>query len=97
MSLLLLFAGGSSTNTGIVTADSAFDVDYPQIALRISTDGGRTWGNERLRSTGKVGEYDLEVAWERCGSANGGWMPEIVVTDAVPWRILGAYFEAKKG
>jgi hypothetical protein len=35
----------------------------PQVMLRVSRDGGRTWGNERWRSIGKIGEYKKRVLW----------------------------------
>lgn len=61
----------------------------PQVALRISTDGGRTYGVERWRSAGALGNYDTRVRWLRCGMGRR-WTPEIVVSDPVPWRLLGA-------
>lgn len=39
----------------------------PQISLRKSDDGGLTWGNERWRSLGKIGEHRKRVCWERLG------------------------------
>jgi len=66
----------------------------PQMSLRISTNGGKTWGAERDRSAGAVGQYSTRVFWTRCGSARRGdaWQPEIVVSDPIPWRITGANF-----
>jgi hypothetical protein len=61
----------------------------PQVALRISGDGGKTFGNERLAPAGKIGEFGSRTRWLRCGSGRR-WMPEIVVTDPIPWRLLGA-------
>lgn len=61
----------------------------PQVALRISRDGGKTWGAERWRSAGALGRYDTRVRWLRNGRARR-WMPEVVVSDPVPWRLLGA-------
>jgi hypothetical protein len=61
----------------------------PQIGLRISTDGGKTWGAERFRSAGALGQYGTRVNWTRCGSGRH-WTPELVVSDPIPWRVLGA-------
>lgn len=61
----------------------------PQVMLRVSTDG-QTWGNQRSCSAGKMGQYAREVAWQICGSSGRIWMPEIVVSDPVPWRLSGA-------
>ena len=64
----------------------------PQVSMRVSRDSGKTFGNERLRSAGKVGKYGHRVFWTRCGGAPKGksWQPELVMTDPIPWRILGA-------
>ena len=41
----------------------------PVIALSISKDGGRTYGNEYPRSMGKQGEYRKRVTWSPVGRA----------------------------
>jgi hypothetical protein len=61
----------------------------PQVALRISGDGGKTFGNELLSGAGKIGKFGARTRWLRCGSGRR-WMPEIVVSDPIPWRLLGA-------
>lgn len=61
----------------------------PQIMLRISKDGGKTWGNERWKSAGKAGEYSTRCRWDRCGQGRR-MVFEISVSDGIPWRILGA-------
>ncbi|MEK9722045.1 MAG: packaged DNA stabilization protein [Rhodospirillaceae bacterium] len=61
----------------------------PQVSLRVSGDGGKTWSNERWRSAGALGDYSTRVRWLRNGRARR-WMPEVVVSDPVPWRLLGA-------
>ena len=68
----------------------------PQIGLRVSPNGGKTWGNERTRSAGALGQYGTRTIWDRCGSGRR-WMPEIVVTDPIPWRILGAQVAVTSG
>ena len=80
----LLLETGLGTQTG--------QGSDPQVAMRISRDSGKTFGNERLRSAGKVGQYGHRAFWTRCGSAPKGksWQPELVMTDPIPWRILGA-------
>lgn len=66
----------------------------PQMALRISTNGGKVFGNERNRSAGALGDYSARAYWTRCGSApqGGGWQPELVMTDPIPYRLLGARY-----
>lgn len=73
---------GLGTSTG-----QGFD---PQVMLRISRDGGKTWGTEQMRSAGKVGEYDRRVRWNRCGAARR-MVFEVSFTDPIPWRLTAAY------
>ncbi len=64
----------------------------PQIMHRWSDDGGKTWSNERWASACKIGEYKRRSIWRRLGRARDR-VPEIVVTDPIPWRIIEAYLE----
>src|SRR3990167_1061576 len=41
----------------------------PQVMLRFSDDGGKTYGSEHWQSLGKLGEYRTRVTWNRLGSA----------------------------
>ena len=62
----------------------------PQVMLRLSNDGGKTWGAEMMRSAGKIGEYETRVRWNRLGSARRRVF-EVSVSDPTPWRLTGAY------
>lgn len=64
----------------------------PQVMLRTSDDGGKTWGNEHFRSAGKLGEYFRRVQWTRLGSARRRVF-EVSFSDPVPWRITNAYLD----
>lgn len=64
--------------------------DDPQVMMRASNDGGKTWGNERLRSAGRIGEYGRRVRWNRCGQGRRRVF-EVTVTDPIPWRLTNAY------
>jgi hypothetical protein len=68
----------------------------PQVMLRISRDGGRTWGNERWRSIGKVGEYKKRAIWGKCGRARD-FVFEVSGTDPVKTAILGAGIQPRAG
>ncbi|MDA1095306.1 MAG: hypothetical protein O3A25_18900 [Acidobacteria bacterium] len=65
----------------------------PQILLRLSDDGGKTWSNERSQSAGKVGQYRTRVVFRRLGVSRHRVF-EIAVSDPIPWRILDAYVDA---
>ncbi len=62
----------------------------PQVMLRTSNDGGKTWGSEVWRGAGKLGEYEKRVRWLRLGSGRRRVF-EVAVTDPIPWRLTGAY------
>ena len=68
----------------------------PQVMLRLSNDGGKTWISEVWRSAGKVGEYLRRVRWNRLGVARRRVF-EVSVTDPIPWRLVGAYLESEPG
>lgn len=63
----------------------------PQVSLRYSWNGGKTWGYERWRSAGRRGEYGKQVLWQQIGSGRH-FVPEVTVTDPIPWRIAGAEY-----
>lgn len=71
---------------GTATGDGA----DPQIGLRFSNDGGKTWGSQILRSIGKLGEYLTRVRWTRLGQARRRVF-EVTGSAPVPYRITGAY------
>jgi PKD repeat protein len=66
--------------------------DDPQVMLRTSNDGGKTWSRELWRSAGKVGEWMKRVIWNRCGSSRRRvW--EVSVTDPIAWKVTGCFIE----
>ena len=62
----------------------------PQLMLRSSTDGGKTWGVERTASAGAMGNYQTRCLFWRLGQARNRVF-EIAVSDPIPWRILDAF------
>lgn len=63
----------------------------PQMSLRYSDDGGKTWSNELWRGAGAVGQYKWIVEWNRLGRSRYPRVWEVVMTDPIPWRLLGAF------
>lgn len=59
----------------------------PQIMLQISRDGGRTWGNEKWMSMGKIGQYFRRVIWRRLGLARD-FVFQFTMTDPVKFTII---------
>jgi len=82
--------------TGPAMDNAGLPGDDPQVMLRISNDGGKTWITEQWRSAGKVGEWSQRVRWNRLGSARRRVL-EVSVTDPAPWKITGAYLELGPG
>jgi hypothetical protein len=62
----------------------------PQVTLRSSNDGGKTWGNERSVSAGALGDYRTRVRFRRLGISRDRVF-EMSVTDPIPWRIVDAF------
>ena len=59
----------------------------PQVGLSWSDDGGLTWGDPVLRSTGLIGEYINRVQWDRLGYARDRvWRVDF--SDDAPFSIV---------
>lgn len=67
----------------------------PQVMLRVSNDGGKTWITEQWRSAGKTGEYLRRVRWNRLGVARRRVF-EVIVSDPIAWKLTGAYVEVTR-
>lgn len=76
--------------------DGAGNPRDPQVMLRWSNDGGRTWGNEHWKGAGQAGTYETRARWLRLGRARDR-VYEIAVTDPIAWRIVEAYLRASPG
>jgi len=66
----------------------------PQVMMRTSADL-KTWSNTQLASAGTQGSFGTRVYWTRLASSDRAWVPEIVVSDPIPWRIVGADIEGR--
>ena len=62
----------------------------PQIMMRYSHDGGKTWSSELWEELGKIGERNVEVYWSKLG-AERDWLFEVAVTDPVEFNIIAGY------
>lgn len=67
----------------------------PQMTLRQSVDGGRTYGNERTASVGKIGQYKRRVYWTRLGASSDDVF-KVRSTDPAPSRIVDAWLNNKE-
>ena len=64
----------------------------PTVMLRISDDGGRTWGNEKTGSAGAMGAYRVRAQWNRLGSFRQRAMAW-TISDPVKRAIYGIAYE----
>ena len=68
----------------------------PKIMISMSKDRGRTFGPERVIPTGKIGEFRKRVLTRRWGTARDVVF-RVVVSDPVPWHIIGAIIDVTPG
>lgn len=66
----------------------------PQIMLKVSKDGGNTWGNEQWKSFGAIGRFLTRVSWWRLGRAYE-FTFRISISDPVKRCIMGAWITAQ--
>lgn len=63
----------------------------PVIAMRYSTDQGKTWSDWEFETLGAVGEYEWKVTWRRLGQFEPpGIYFEWEITDPVSFRVSDA-------
>ncbi len=64
----------------------------PQTMLRISEDGGRTFGNELQASVGKLGEWGKRCYWTNLGCSQfGDTVVETTYSEPTPFRVIDAF------
>ncbi len=72
------------TGVGLATGQGS----DPQLMLRVSKDGGNTWGVEKWRSVGEIGDYGSRVRWKRLGQSRNGFVFEFSMTDPVKFVVI---------
>jgi hypothetical protein len=82
---------------GINPALPGIDPGNPQVMLRYSKDGGYTFGPEKWRGAGKIGEYLYRCRW--AGSLGQARKPYIEISGSDPARIAltEAYIDMETG
>ena len=65
----------------------------PQVMLRWSDDGGRTWSTEHWTDVGAIGRYLTRALWRRLGRSRQRTY-EVTITDPVRVALLAARIEA---
>lgn len=81
---------GEGTQTGTDAAQN------PQLTLRVSRNGGKTYGQALKASIGKIGEYTTRQRWNRLGYGRD-LIFEVSTTDPVYVAILSAWLSMNVG
>ena len=82
----------------IVEAGTGNSVDdNPEIRLSWSDDGGYTFNNELIRSTGRVGEYYINPSWHRLGMCRNQRIYRFEFSDRCKFSLLGVIGEWEDG
>lgn len=68
----------------------------PVAALRMSKDGGQSFGTSVFAKMGKIGQYTNRLIWHRLGSGRDN-VPEVTITDPVKRVILEATINIEEG
>ncbi len=64
------------------------DYTDPIVEMRVSRDGGQTWGAWKQTALGAQGDYRKKVTWRGLGMASQpGFLAEFRVTAPVPFRV----------
>lgn len=82
-----------TSNQGIVVSNPQL---APEVSMRFSDDGTKSWSNEEIVSAGLLGNYKTRVLWRRLGVSRDR-VYEITVSDAAPWRFTECYLKASPG
>jgi len=81
--------------TGVGINSTSTHLSDPQVGLRYSDDGGRTWSNQRLKSLGAIGKYSTRVVWDGLGvTGRTGRIWELEASSAV---VRGLMYAAVEG
>jgi hypothetical protein len=67
----------------------------PQVMLRFSDDGGRTWSNEITQTMGAIGAYLTRVIFQRLGISRDR-IYELRISDPVKRAIVGASLDIEE-
>ena len=73
--------------------DGSGNARDPQLMLRWSDDGGRTWSNQYFVGVGQAGNYKTRAVWRRLGRSRQR-IYEVSCSDPIPWRVVDSYLKA---
>jgi hypothetical protein len=68
----------------------------PLVTVRLSRDGGKTWGEPVPMRAGRLGAYTTRVVARRLGQARDAVF-EVTVSDPVAWALVQAWLDLEPG
>lgn len=85
----------------VLVMDTGVGISYgqgynPNIMMRTSIDGGKTWSNQLNQPLGHQGEYEKEVVWNRIAYGRS-LILEVTISDPVKRAINAAYMLTGRG
>lgn len=85
----------------VLVMDTGVGISYgqgynPNIMMRTSIDGGKTWSNQLNQSLGHQGEYEKEVIFNRIAYGRS-LILELLISDPVKRAVLAAYMLVGRG
>lgn len=70
--------------------------ENPVAGLRLSKDGGHSWGTQVFSGLGKIGEYTYRCIWRRLGRGRD-IVPEVTITDPIKRVLTEATLYLREG
>ena len=84
------------TGVGLTPDDNGTNAgNNPQVMLKVSKNGGRTYAIERWASLGKIGQYLARVLFNRIGRGKD-FVFKVRISDPVKRVVHGAYIDTSK-
>ena len=84
------------TGVGLTPDDNGTNAgSNPQVMLKVSKDGGRTYAIERWASLGRIGQYLARVLFNRIGRGKD-FVFKVRISDPVKRVVHGTYIDTSK-
>lgn len=82
----------AEAGVGLITGQGS----DPQVMMRYSVNGGRTWSSELWRSLGAIGQSEYKPSWNNLGMGND-WAFEFSFSDPTKFNIYNIFADIQVG
>lgn len=82
----------AEAGVGLITGQGS----DPQVMMRYSVDGGRTWSSTLMRSLGAIGQPEYKPQWTNLGMGND-WVFEFSCSDPVKFNLFNLFADVETG